>query len=83
MNRLAFALRGALPGICPFGCRQRYPSKGITFTMTRVANTLTYVIDVDTHSRTHTVAVVSAANGALETSPTFRTTPASLTGAVS
>ncbi len=51
--------------------------------MTIVANTYTYVIGVDTHSRTHTVAVVSAANGALETAATFPTTAAGLTRAVS
>jgi len=51
--------------------------------MTIVANTYTYVIGVDTHSRTHTVAVVSAANGALQTAATFPTTAAGLKRAVS
>ncbi|NYI40522.1 IS110 family transposase [Demequina lutea] len=51
--------------------------------MTIVANTYTYVVGADTHSRTHTVAVVNAANGALETATTFPTTAAGLKRAVS
>jgi len=63
--------------------RRRHPKERITVTMTIVANTHTYVINVDTHSRTHTVSVVSAANGAVETAATFPTTAAGLKRAVS
>jgi len=50
--------------------------------MTIVANTFAYVIGADTHSRTHTLAVLDARTGARVDTQTFPTTPAGLSRAV-
>jgi transposase len=50
--------------------------------MTIVANTFAYVIGADTHSRTHTLAVLDARTGARVDTRTFPTTPAGLSRAV-
>ena len=50
--------------------------------MTIVANTFAYVIGADTHSRTHTLAVLDARTGARMDTQMFSTTPAGLSRAV-
>ncbi|WOQ68721.1 IS110 family transposase [Microbacterium limosum] len=50
--------------------------------MTIVANTFAYVIGADTHSRTHTLAVIDVRTGARVDTSTFPTTPAGLSRAV-
>jgi len=50
--------------------------------MTIVANTTAYVIGVDTHARTHTLAVLDGGTGARGPSATFPTTPAGLSRSV-
>lgn len=50
--------------------------------MTIVANTFAYVIGVDTHARTHTLAVVEAPTGARLDTSVFPTTAAGLSRAV-
>lgn len=50
--------------------------------MTIVAKTFAYVIGADTHSRTHTFAVLDARTGARVDTQTFPTTPAGLSRAV-
>jgi transposase len=50
--------------------------------MTIVANTFAYVIGADTHSRTHTLAVLEARTGARVGTQVFPTTPAGLARAV-
>lgn len=46
--------------------------------MTIVAEKYDYVIGVDTHARTHTYAIVHAANGACAVTEAFPTTPAAI-----
>jgi transposase len=50
--------------------------------MTIVANTFAFVIGADTHSRTHTLAIVEARTGASVDTETFSTTAAGLARAV-
>lgn len=50
--------------------------------MTIVANTFAYVIGADTHSRTHTLAVLDTRTGARLDIQTFPTTPAGLSRAI-
>lgn len=50
--------------------------------MTIVANAFAYVIGVDTHARTHTLAVLDARTGARIDTQAFPTTPAGLSRAV-
>jgi hypothetical protein len=50
--------------------------------MTIVAHAHPFVIGVDTHARTHTVAVLTAATGELLAARQYPTTPAGLTRAV-
>lgn len=50
--------------------------------MAIVAESFTCVVGVDTHARTHTLAVVTAATGAVVATATFPTSPAGLARAV-
>ena len=50
--------------------------------MAIVANTYTHVIGIDTHARTHTLAVLNAATSQVVATQAFATTPAGLSRAV-